>query len=175
MKLLDRYFQTYAEYCIRTPLSEDELKAVLKKECPATGDILSLKAFKAVICLGKTVIFSCNPDNPLHLTPLKFPRNSSRGDLFIQCENAANGETILHISLGPNGKYKYLAYAICVFAFIWGIAASFAVWWFIFAPIPFIGFLFIVLECCQAAAMNEVNQIRLDFEVMLRTLESKCR
>ena len=173
MKLFDKYFQPYAEYCIRTTLSEDELKAVLKKECPATGDILSLKAFKAVIGLGKTVIFSCNPDDPLHLTPLKFPRNSSRGDLFIQCENAANGETILHISLGPNGKYKYLAYAICVFASGWGIAASFIIRWGIFLPVLFIGLFFIVLECCRAAGIDEVPQIRQDFEMMLRTLERK--
>ena len=48
MKLLDKYFQPYAEYCIRTTFSEDELKAVLKKECPATGDILSLKALRCL-------------------------------------------------------------------------------------------------------------------------------
>ena len=35
------------------------------------------------------------------------------------------------------------------------------------------GFLFIVLECCRAMAMDEVPQIRQDFEEMLRTLERK--
>ena len=173
MKLFDKYFQPYAEYCIRTTLSEDELKAALLKECTATGDILSWNAFRAVIGLDKTVVFSCNPDNPLHLTPIKFSRNSSRGDLLIQCEKAANGETVLHIAIGPNGKYKYLAYAICVFASGWGIAASFIIWWGIFLPVLFIGLFFIVLECCRSAAMDETNQIRQDFEVMLRALERK--
>jgi hypothetical protein len=36
MKLFDKYFQPYAEYCLRTTLSEEELKEALAKECPAT-------------------------------------------------------------------------------------------------------------------------------------------
>ena len=54
MKLFDKYFQPYAEYCIRTTLSEDELKEALAQECPATSDILSWKAIKAAIGLSKT-------------------------------------------------------------------------------------------------------------------------
>ena len=173
MKIFDKYFLPYAEYCIRTPLSEDELKDVLKKACPATSDIFSWKAFKARIGLGKTVVFFRDPENPLHLTPFKFTRNTSRGDLFIQCEKAAKGETILHIVIGPVGKYKYLLYAMCLFASAWGIAASFVIWWGIFLPVLFIGLFFIVLECCRAAGIDEVPQIRQDFEVMLRTLERK--
>ena len=172
MKLFDRYFQPYAEYCLRTTLSEEQLKTVLKKECPAT-DTLSWKAFKAVIGLEKTVVFSCDPDNPLHLTPVRFNRNTSRGDLFIRCEKAVNGDTILHISIGPDGKYKPFTYAIFVFAFIWGIGASFVIWWGIFLSVLFIGSFFIVMECCRVAAMDEIVQTRKDFEQMLRALESK--
>ena len=29
MKLFDKYFQPYAEYCLRTTLSEDELKTII--------------------------------------------------------------------------------------------------------------------------------------------------
>ena len=54
MKLFDKYFQPYAEYCIRTTFSEDELKEALAQECPATSDILSWKAIKAAIGLSKT-------------------------------------------------------------------------------------------------------------------------
>ena len=107
MKLFDKYFQPYAEYCLRTTLSEDELKEALAKECPATSDILSWKAIKAAIGLSKTIVFSCDPDDPLHLHPIKAYRNTSRGDLFIRCEKAAGEETILHISIAPNGKYKW--------------------------------------------------------------------
>ena len=52
MKLFDKYFQPYAEYCIRTTFSEDELKEALAQECPATSDVLSWKAIKAAIGLS---------------------------------------------------------------------------------------------------------------------------
>ena len=47
-------------------------------------------------------------------------------------------------------------------------------WPFIPAGITwFIGLFFIILECCRAVALDEVKQIRQDFEVMLRSLERK--
>ena len=52
MKLFDKYFQPYAEYCLRTTFSEDELKETLAKECPATSDVLSWKAIKAAFGLA---------------------------------------------------------------------------------------------------------------------------
>ena len=52
MKIFDKYFQPYAEYCLRTTLSEEELKEALAKECPATSDVLSLKAIKAAFGLA---------------------------------------------------------------------------------------------------------------------------
>ena len=54
MKLLDKYFQPYAEYCIRTTFSEAELKEALAQECPATSDVLAWKAIKAAMGLSKT-------------------------------------------------------------------------------------------------------------------------
>ena len=173
MKLFDRYFQSYEEYCIRTTFPEDELKEILKKECPAATAVFSWKVFKALTGLEKTVLFSRDPADPFHLVSIKFLRNSAGGDLFIHAEKATDGETILHIVIGPDKKYKYSLYGMCIFAFVWGIAASFVVWWFIFVPIPFIGFLLIVMECCRAAAMDEATEIRQDFEVMLRALERK--
>ena len=173
MKLFDKYFLPYAEYCIRTTFSEDELKEALAQECPATSDILSWKAIKAAIGLSKTIVFSCDPDDPLHLHPIKAHRNTSRGDIFIRCEKASDGETILHISIAQSGKYKWLLYAIGFFALFWGVAASFVIWWGIFLSVVFIGLVFIVLECCHAMAMDEVPQIRQDFEIMLITLERK--
>ena len=173
MKLFDKYFQPYAEYCLRTTFSEDELKEALIQECPLTTDFFSWKLFKSLFGLSKTIVFSCDPDDSLHLHPIKAYRNTSRGDLFIRCEKTADGETILHISIAQSGKYKYLLYAIGIFALFWGVAASFVIWWGILLSVIFIGLLFIVLECCRAMAMDEVPQIRQDFEIMLRTLERK--
>ena len=172
MKIFDKYFKPYAEYCIRTAFSEDELKKVLAKECPAC-DLCSWKAVKATFGLSNTIVFFCGPDDPLCLHPLKAYRNTSRGDLFIRCEKTSGTETILHISIAQNGKYKWALYGICIFALIWGIAASFVIWWGIFFAAVFIGLVFIVLESCHAMAMDEVPQIRQDFERMLRMLERK--
>ena len=171
MKIFDKYFTPYTEYYLRTTFSEDELKEALAKECPATSDIPSWRTFKAAMGLSKTIVFSCDPDDPLHLHPIKAYRNTSRGDLFIRCEKASDEETILHISIAQSGKYKWLLYGICIFAMLWGIAASFIILWGIFLAVVFIGFLFIVLECCRAMAMDEVPQIRQDFQTMLKALE----
>ena len=173
MKIFDKYFQPYAEYCLRTTLSEEDLKEALAQECPATSDVLSWKAVKAVFGLSKTIVFSCDPDDSLHLHPIKAYRNTSRGDLFIRCEKAAGEERILHISIAQSGKYKYLLYGIVIFALFWGVAASFVIWWGILLSVVFIGHVFIVLKCCHAMAMDEVPQIRQDFEILLRTLERK--
>ena len=108
MKIFDKYFQPYAEYCLRTTLSEEELKEALAQECPATSDVLSWKAVKAAFGLSKTIVFACDPDDPLHLHPIKAYRNTSRGDLFIRCEKASDGETILHISIAQSEKIKRL-------------------------------------------------------------------
>ena len=104
MKIFDKYFTPYTEYCLRTTFSEDELKEALAKECPATSDI-SWRTFKAAMGLSKTIVFSCDSDDPLHLHPIKAYRNTSRGDLFIRCEKASDEETILHISIAQSGKY----------------------------------------------------------------------
>ena len=94
MKVFDKYFQPYAEYCIRTTFSEEELKEALAQECPATSDILSWETVKAAWGLSKTVVFSCDPDDLLHLHPIKAYRNTSRGDLFIRCKKAAILRTV---------------------------------------------------------------------------------
>lgn len=173
MKLFAKYFEPYAEYFIRTTFSEEKLKQVIVRECPATSEILSWKAIQAAFGLSKTIVFSCAPDEPLHLHPLKPFRNTSRGDIFIRCHKESGTETILHISIAQNPKYKWLLYSIGIFALMWGIAAAFVIWWGIFFAAFFIGSLFVVLECCHATAMDEVPQIRQALANTLRQWEKK--
>jgi hypothetical protein len=71
------------------------------------------------------------------------------------------------------GEQKYNFSSDMQGVFWWGVAASFVIWWGIFLSVVFIGLVFIVLECCHAMAMDEVPQIRQDFEILLRTLERK--
>ena len=41
MKIFEKYFESYAEYCLRTTFSGDELKAVFVKELPLYYDLSS--------------------------------------------------------------------------------------------------------------------------------------
>ena len=54
MKLFDKYFKPYAEYCLQTTFSEDKLKAVFEKELP---HIFSFAAFKAGFEANKFTFF----------------------------------------------------------------------------------------------------------------------
>ncbi len=175
LKIFDRYFQSYAEYCLRTTFTEEKLQEVLKKECPSTSHLLSWKAVKAAIGLSKTIVFARAPDDPLQLRPLRMSRNTSRGELFIKCEKLSETATVLHISIAQPPSHKWLLYGIFIFAALWGVAAMSVVWWMIFFPLPFAGALFFVLEGCKAMAEDEVPRTRREFENMLRALEEKYR
>ncbi len=174
MKIFDKYFQPYAEYCTRTTLSEDELKDVLTKECRAALDIPSWQTFKASFGLTERTVFSRHPDDPLHLIPIRGGRNSARGELFIQCEKGSENTTILHILIAPPRWGKYVVYIIGIYGLLFCTGGAFAAaWWIIFMLIPFITILFVVLEGCRATAQEETPKIRQDFESFLRELEEK--
>lgn len=170
MKIIDKYFVPYAEYTLRTPFPEDELKAVFEREFPVGTEIFSKKAWKAI--LGNQIMFRRDMMIPFILSPVKHNRNTFRGKLFIQCQKAENAsDTILHITIAPSDT-RYLIYAMLVFIILWGIAATCAkLWWGGLLSMVFIGFLFFILECCRAMAADEIPGIRREFEITLRRLE----
>lgn len=96
MKIFDKYFQPYAEYCLRTVFSEDELKAVFEKEFPAYNDL-----FPIIKNGGNANDFTFfRKQDLLQLHPGIKSRNSLRGGLLIQCEKSEYpSETILHITI----------------------------------------------------------------------------
>ena len=173
MKAYNKYFQPYAEYCVRTTLPEKQLKKALAKECPSVWDVVSLKAVKTAFGFSSTAIFSCNPDNPLHLKAILPGRNSARGEVFIECEELSENATILHITIAPPRFGKYFIWFYNSLALLLGISfAVSVVWWGIFLPLIFICFSFIVLECCHNMAMQETSQLRNNLNNLQKTLES---
>ena len=97
MKLFDKYFKPYAEYCLRTTFSEDELKTVFEKELP---HVSSFAAFKAGFEANKFTFF--RRSKPFHLYPVITSRNSLRGEIAVKCEKSEySPETILHITIAP--------------------------------------------------------------------------
>ena len=168
MKLFDKYFQPYAEYCLRTTFSEEELKAVFEKELP---HISSFAAFKAGFEANKFT-FS-RRSKPLHLHPGIAGRNSLRGELAIQCEKAEySTDTILHITIAPQNIRLFCWIYLC-FAVMMGILLLCTGTWQAVIPLGMSVFLFVILALCRSAAENEVPQIRQAFEETLQHFEEK--
>ena len=170
-----KYFEPYAEYCLRTTLSAAELEAALNKECPAS--LWSYLGRK----LGGTrkIGFFLRSKNPLTLRPLSiwsnWNRNTLKGEVLIRCEESSDGSyTILHIEIAPSTRLAWFPYLYCSFALFWGIAAACAgLWWGPLIAAAFIGFCFLVPEICRSVAIEELPRIREEFEILLRKLEEK--
>ena len=170
MKLFDKYFQPYAEYCLRTTFSEDELKTVFEKELP---HVFSFAAFKAGFEANKFTFF--RRSKPFYLHPGITGRNSLRGELAIQCEKPEySPETILHITIAPQNISLFCWIYLC-FAVMGGILLLCVGRWQAVIPLGMSVFLFVILALCRSAAENEVPQIRQAFEETLRYFEEKYR
>ena len=170
MKIFDKYFKPYAEYCLRTTFSEDELKAVFEKELP---HIFSFAAFKAGFKANKFTFF--RRSKPLRLHPGITGRNSLRGELAIQCEKADySTDTILHITIAPQNISLFCWIYLC-FAVMMGILLLCAGKWQAIISFGLSAFLFVFLAICRSVAENEVPQIRQAFEETLRHFEEKYR
>ena len=170
-----RYYDPYAEYCLRTTLSAAELAAALDKECPA-----SLWAYLGRKPRGARKIgFFLRAKNPLTLRPLSiwnyWNRNTLKGEVRIRCEASADGSgTVLHIDIVPSAGSAWFPYLYCVFALVLGIAhASAGRWWGLVIAAAFIGFCFSMLAITRARATKLTPRIRKEFEILLRKLEEK--
>lgn len=173
MKIFDKYFQPYAEYCLRTVFSEDELKAVFEKEFPAYNDLFSI-----IKNGGNANDFTFfRKQDLLQLHPGIKSRNSLRGGLLIQCEKSEYpSETILHITIAPK-NISFFVWCILCFSMGMGILMLCSgVWQAVFSlSIPI--FQFVLLAICRSAAEREIPKIRQTFENTLRRLEVQygCR
>ena len=169
MKIFDKYFQPYAEYCLRTTFSEEQLKAVFEKELP---HVFSFAAFKAGFETNKFKFF--RRSKPFHLHPSGIAgRNSLRGEIAVKCEKAEySTDTILHITIAPQNIRLFCRIFLC-FAVMMGILLLCAGKWQAVIPLVMITFLFVFLAICRSAAENEVPQIRQAFENTLRNFEEK--
>ena len=160
--IFDRFFKPYAEYCLRTTLSEDELKNALDKEF--SGYFISSV---------KTLVSFCRTWKPLVLHPVLHGRNSLRGEIHIKCRKAEPGkETVLDITIVPQDT-GLLVWIIFVFAVAMTILFLCAGTWKAVAPLILIGFQFVILAMCRSIGESEVPEIQRAFENTLRRLEKK--
>ena len=167
--IFDRFFSPYAEYCLRTTLSEDELKNALAKELP--GYLFA--SVKAVFC--KEEVFFCRTGKPLILHPVLRGRNSLRGEIRIQCrETETADETALDVTIKPQ-NLGWLVWIIFIFAVAMTVLLLRAGTWMAAAPLIVIGFQFAVLAACRSIGESEVPEIQRAFEETLRWLEKKYK
>ena len=147
MKLFSKYFQPYAEYCLRTTLSEEELKTAFEKEFPP---VFSFAAFEAGFGTNKFT-FS-RGSKPFHLHPGTTGRNSFRGEISIRCEKANfSSDTILHITVAPQNMSLF-CWIYVSFAVMMGFLLLCAGKWLAAVPLAMIAFMFLILQLCRSAA-----------------------
>lgn len=175
MKFLERYVRPFAEYCVRTTLSEEELIRALQAELPAQDAVFSGKLWKAFFGFCET--FTWKRKDPLILFPMLRGRgnNSWRCKVHIRCEKAENSPgTLLHITLAPDRRLKWFSFVWLGFALLWGIAALCSGFRLALLVVPFaMGFFFLISELCRSMAEGEVPRIRRNFEELLHALEEK--
>ncbi len=172
--IFDRFFKPYAEYCLRTTLSEDELKNALDKEFSEYDFIsgISLSVFS-----NDDKVYFFKTARPLTLSPGLRGSNDLRGVISIQCRKAEPGkETVLDITIAPKDKrWLYLLLYGCLLAVV--ILGSANLWWWfgiVFALLG-LGALFLNLAASRSFADSEVPEIQRAFEKNLRQLEKKYK
>ena len=167
--IFDRFFKPYAEYCLRTTLSEDELKNALEQEFSGYF-ISSIK-----MLFSKEEVSFCRTWKPQVLHPVLRGRNSLRGEIHIKCRKAEPGkETVLDITIVPQDT-GLLVWIIFVFAVAMTILFLCAGTWKAVAPLILIGFQFVILAMCRSIGESEVPEIQRAFETTLRQLEKKYK
>lgn len=173
MKFFDRFFVPYAEYCLRTTFSEEELKEVIAKEIPFHSDLSA--TFRAMFSGRRITFFRIR--KPLVLTPFQY-NNSLQGAVFIECTRSEySPETILHITIAPlKTTWKWFSrFMFCFYGLLGGLALYAGVWQMLIPLALMPGFLLMVLVWCRSMAEDEIPKIRQALELDLRNLEKKYR
>ena len=167
--IFKQFFKPYAEYCLRTTLSEDELNTALEKELPMYG---FLSANDAAFS-EETVIFF-KTARPLTVKPVLCGRNNMRGVISIHCRKAEPGnESVLDITITPRND-RWLGWGILGFCIISALIFCFGMWQGVF-PLLGAGFLFLNLAASRSFADSEIPVIEQTFADSLRKLEKKYK
>ena len=167
--IFDRFFKPYAEYCLRTTLSEDELKTALETEFPKYG---FFSANEAVF--SEETVFFFKTARPLTLKPVLCGRNNLRGMISMQCLKAASArETILDVTIAPRND-RWLGWGISGFCIMAALIFCFGMWQGVI-PLLMAGSLVVNLTASRSFAEKEIPAIQNVFEITLRQLEKKYK
>ena len=167
--LLNRFFEPYAEYTLRTTLSEEALRAALKKEC---GFLAALKKSFTLVTSGIVPFHLVRSKEEIVLRPFCRGRNSLRGNVHITMRKDPHSpETILYVAIRPP-DVRWFCVLWLGFLLLWTVGALGSRQWIALLAVPFMaGGFFLVMHLCRIFAEKEIPQIRSSFEVLIRKLE----
>ena len=176
----------YAEYYLRSPLSEEVLRAGFRRECPTS--FLSWKLIKASfsfqLCrLQPALAFRLKEkQDEIILEPIGNTSNSLRGIVHIRFpKDAHSSDTLLNITIAPIDQR--LLYLLFLSAFVLvGITESIPLFMrnvpkelFVFLPCFFlIGLLmsFVIFKLAKHMALRELPEIQGKLQELLQTIEN---
>ncbi|MBO4491131.1 MAG: hypothetical protein J5944_07210 [Lentisphaeria bacterium] len=170
--MLKRFFEPYAEYTLRTTLSEEALRGVLEKE------------YRFLVCLKKdfSALLHGSERSSFHLVRSKeeivlYPRfcrgrNSLRGNVhFTMRKDPHSPESILYVAIRPPDS-RWFCILWLGFLLVWIVCAVGLRQWEPLLVLPFMaGGFFLVMHLCRVFAEKEIPQIRSSFEELIRKLE----
>lgn len=167
--MLNRYFEPYAEYTLRTTLSKEALRAALKKEC---GFLAALKKSFTLVTSGIVPFHLVRSKEEIVLRPFCRGRNSLRGNVhFTMRKDPHSPESILYVAIRPPDS-RWFCILWLGFLLVWIVCAVGLRQWEPLLVLPFMaGGFFLVMHLCRAFAEGEIPQIRSSFEELIRKLE----
>lgn len=169
--MLNRYFEPYAEYTLRTTLSEESLRAALKKEC---GFLAALKKSFTLVTSGIVPFHLVRGREEIVLRPFCRGRNSLRGNVHVTMRKDPHSpETILYVAIRPPDVRWFCVLWLGFLLLCTVIALCFRQW-IPLLPVPVMaGIFFLVMHVCRAFAEGEIPQIKRSFEELIRQLENE--
>lgn len=171
MKFINKFFEPYEKYSIRTTLTEEELKEIFSREFAPWYNILA--GLEIGFGMGKKNFVRTR--NPLKLYPILRTRNSLRGELSIKCEKSPSSpDTILHITIAPSNQSLLIWIMLCFSAGIGILMLCAGAWLHALIPLLIMpAIIFTILAISTSCAENEVPEIRQMFESCLRDFEQR--
>ena len=169
--MLKRFFEPYAEYTLRTTLSEEALRAALKKEC---GFLAALKKSFTLVTSGIVPFHLVRSKEEIVLRPFCHGRNSLRGNVHVTMRKEPHSpETILYVAIRPP-DIRWFCVLWLGSLLVWIIVALCLRQWIPLLPVPVMaGIFLLVMYVCRAFAKGEIPQIKRSFEELIRQLENE--
>ncbi len=177
----------YAEYCLRSPLSEETLRAGFRRECPTSFFSWKLikNSFSFQPLIERTLFRLKEKQNEVILEPRGNTRNSLRGIVHIRFQkDAHSSDTILNITIAPRNLcfFNLIYFALFFLLGIFSILVLLAIFSgavpmekYVHFPCVYLILLLmdiVIFKIMKYVAIQEVPSIQEKLKQLLQTIES---